>query len=79
MFLVQMLNQHLLICKLYLFFCCSEKLTDVDNFIAKAVSKEMETPEASVTPEPEMTEQDVSEKFERLNLFFEKNQQVSLW
>lgn len=51
----------------------------MDNFIAKSVSKEMETPEASVTPEPEMTEQDVSEKFERLNLFFEKNQQVFLW
>ncbi|XP_073815875.1 uncharacterized protein [Musca autumnalis] len=50
---------------------------EVENFIAKSVDKEMETPEASVTPEPNATEQDVSEKFERLNLFFEKNQQVN--
>ncbi|XP_011293732.1 cilia- and flagella-associated protein 36 [Musca domestica] len=55
----------------------NDKHSDVDNFIAKSVGKEMETPEASVTPEPDATEQDVNEKFERLNLFFEKNQQVN--
>ncbi|XP_075148244.1 uncharacterized protein LOC142222150 [Haematobia irritans] len=54
-----------------------EKINDVESVIAKSMGKEMETPEASVTPEPEMSEQDVSEKFERLNLFFEKNQQVN--
>lgn len=77
-FLSRCLTNSFLFVNYICFFCCSEKLTDVDNFIAKSVSKEMETPEASVTPDPEMTEQDVSEKFERLNLFFEKNQQVSL-
>lgn len=61
---------------IYFFIFLSDKHSDVDNFIAKSVGKEMETPEASVTPEPDATEQDVNEKFERLNLFFEKNQQV---
>lgn len=51
-------------------------MTDVEDFIAKSVEKETETPEAAVTPEQDDNEQDVTDKFERLNLFFEKNQKV---
>ena len=37
----------------------------------------MESPDAALTPENEATDADVADKFERLNLFFEKNQQVT--
>lgn len=53
-------------------------MTDVEDLIAKSVEKETETPEASVTPEQDDNEQDVTDKFDRLNLFFEKNQQVNV-
>ncbi|XP_023308326.2 cilia- and flagella-associated protein 36 [Lucilia cuprina] len=55
----------------------SDKLTDVEDFIAKSVEKETETPEAAVTPDQEDNEQEVTDKFERLNLFFEKNQKIN--
>uniref|UniRef100_A0A1A9V8U2 Cilia- and flagella-associated protein 36 n=1 Tax=Glossina austeni TaxID=7395 RepID=A0A1A9V8U2_GLOAU len=53
----------------------SDKLTDVEDFIAKSVDKEMESPEAALTPESvEDNEQNaLNDKFQRLNLFFEKN------
>uniref|UniRef100_A0A1B0G4Y6 Cilia- and flagella-associated protein 36 n=1 Tax=Glossina morsitans morsitans TaxID=37546 RepID=A0A1B0G4Y6_GLOMM len=53
----------------------SDKLTDVEDFIAKSVDKEMESPEAVLTPESvEDNEQNaLNDKFQRLNLFFEKN------
>uniref|UniRef100_A0A1A9WDK9 Cilia- and flagella-associated protein 36 n=1 Tax=Glossina brevipalpis TaxID=37001 RepID=A0A1A9WDK9_9MUSC len=53
----------------------SDKLTDVEEFIAKSVDKEMESPEAALTPESvEDNGQNVlNDKFQRLNLFFEKN------
>ncbi|KAL9898335.1 cilia- and flagella-associated protein 36 [Glossina fuscipes fuscipes] len=53
----------------------SDKLTDVEDFIAKSVDKEMESPEAALTPESiEDNEQNaLNDKFQRLNLFFDKN------
>ena len=54
-------------------------MTDVEDLIAKSVEKETETPEASVTPEQDDNEHDVTDKFDRLNLFFEKNQQVNIF
>lgn len=53
----------------------SEKYDEVEDFIAKSVEKELGSPDAAVTPEPESAEASVSDKFERLNLFFD-NQKV---
>lgn len=53
----------------------SEKYDEVEDFIAKSVEKELGSPDAAVTPEPENAEASVSDKFERLNLFFD-NQKV---
>ncbi|XP_037954615.1 cilia- and flagella-associated protein 36 [Teleopsis dalmanni] len=55
----------------------SDKYSDVEDFIVKSVEKEMESPEAALTPETDITQDDVSDKFERLNLFFEKNDKVN--
>ncbi|XP_018797293.1 PREDICTED: cilia- and flagella-associated protein 36 [Bactrocera latifrons] len=53
-----------------------EKYDEVEDFIAKSVEKELGSPDAAVTPEPENAEASVSDKFERLNLFFD-NQKVN--
>ncbi|XP_036322943.1 cilia- and flagella-associated protein 36 [Rhagoletis pomonella] len=52
-----------------------EKYDEVENFIAKSLEKELESPEAAVTPEPESVDSSVNEKFARLNLFFD-NQRI---
>ncbi|CAD6992440.1 cilia- and flagella-associated protein 36 [Ceratitis capitata] len=53
-----------------------EKHEEVEELIAKSVEKELESPEAAVTPESENVDDSVSDKFERLNLFF-VNQKVN--
>ncbi|XP_036322942.1 uncharacterized protein LOC118736913 isoform X2 [Rhagoletis pomonella] len=52
-----------------------EKYDEVEDFIAKSLEKELESPEAAVTPEPESVDSSVNEKFARLNLFFD-NQRI---
>ncbi|XP_054725377.1 cilia- and flagella-associated protein 36 [Anastrepha obliqua] len=54
---------------------CEKYDEAVEDFIAKSIEKELESPEAAVTPEPESIDAAVNDKFERLNLFFE-NQKV---
>ncbi|XP_067619504.1 cilia- and flagella-associated protein 36 isoform X2 [Eurosta solidaginis] len=54
----------------------SEKYDEVEDFIAKSVEKELDSPVAAVTPELENAETSVRDKFERLNLFFD-NQRIN--
>ncbi|EDW58481.1 cilia- and flagella-associated protein 36 [Drosophila virilis] len=49
---------------------------DVDELIAKTVADELESPEAALTPEQEANLELVNDKFQRLNLFFEREDQV---
>ncbi|XP_023163466.1 cilia- and flagella-associated protein 36 [Drosophila hydei] len=49
---------------------------DVDELIAKTVTNELESPEAALTPEQDANLGLVNDKFQRLNLFFEQEDQV---
>lgn len=56
----------------------SDTVTDVDveQLIAKTVADDLESPEAALTPEQDASIELVNDKFQRLNLFFEKEDQV---
>ncbi|KAH8382665.1 hypothetical protein KR009_004681 [Drosophila setifemur] len=49
---------------------------EVEQLIAKTVADELESPEAALTPEQDASLDLVSDKFQRLNLFFEQEDQV---
>ncbi|XP_064550422.1 cilia- and flagella-associated protein 36 [Drosophila montana] len=57
---------------------CSNSASDldVDELIARTVADELESPEAALTPEQEANLELVNDKFQRLNLFFEREDQV---
>lgn len=57
---------------------CRDTVTDVDveQLIAKTVTDDLESPEAALTPEQDVSIELVNDKFQRLNLFFEQEDQV---
>ncbi|KAH8251818.1 hypothetical protein KR038_008992 [Drosophila bunnanda] len=50
--------------------------SEVEQLIAKTVADELESPEAALTPEHDPSLDSVNDKFQRLNLFFEQEDQV---
>ncbi|KAH8277345.1 hypothetical protein KR026_009237 [Drosophila bipectinata] len=50
--------------------------SEVEQLIAKTVADELESPEAALTPDQDTNLDLVNDKFQRLNLFFEQEDQV---